>query len=138
MSVGLRLQPLRLLLHRASAIGGPETAEFVYERGVSAAFLWVGPPVFNLNHKRLTSSYMCVLPSADGQATVEGKATASTEPDKRLAFFGVYDGHGGDKVAIYTGYSCKVSDPVDRLLREPADASGLHGPCSFMTEDPRH
>ena len=23
--------------------------------------------------------------------------------DKRLSFFGVYDGHGGDKVAIYTG-----------------------------------
>ncbi|KAL6703230.1 Protein phosphatase 2C 2 [Coniothyrium glycines] len=29
-----------------------------------------------------------------------GKATAA---DKRLAFFGVYDGHGGDKVAIYAG-----------------------------------
>lgn len=27
----------------------------------------------------------------------------STDADKRLAFFGVYDGHGGDKVAIYTG-----------------------------------
>lgn len=26
-----------------------------------------------------------------------------TPPDKRLSFFGVYDGHGGDKVAIYTG-----------------------------------
>lgn len=26
-----------------------------------------------------------------------------TEADKRLSFFGVYDGHGGDKVAIYTG-----------------------------------
>ncbi|KAF2745732.1 PP2C-domain-containing protein [Sporormia fimetaria CBS 119925] len=24
-------------------------------------------------------------------------------PDKRFSFFGVYDGHGGDKVAIYTG-----------------------------------
>jgi protein phosphatase 2C family protein 2/3 len=42
----------------------------------------------------------------DAHATVldyageEGKATAT---DKRLAFFGVYDGHGGDKVALYTG-----------------------------------
>jgi protein phosphatase 2C family protein 2/3 len=26
-----------------------------------------------------------------------------TPEDKRLSFFGVYDGHGGDKVAIYTG-----------------------------------
>ncbi|KAF2872386.1 phosphatase 2C-domain-containing protein, partial [Massariosphaeria phaeospora] len=30
----------------------------------------------------------------------QGKATPA---DKRLSFFGVYDGHGGDKVAIYTG-----------------------------------
>lgn len=26
-----------------------------------------------------------------------------SEPDKRLAFFGVYDGHGGDKVALFAG-----------------------------------
>jgi protein phosphatase 2C family protein 2/3 len=25
------------------------------------------------------------------------------DSDNRLSFFGVYDGHGGDKVAIYTG-----------------------------------
>lgn len=30
----------------------------------------------------------------------EGKPTPD---DKKLSFFGVYDGHGGDKVAIYTG-----------------------------------
>ena len=24
-------------------------------------------------------------------------------PDDRLSFFGVYDGHGGDKVALFTG-----------------------------------
>ncbi|KAF2846314.1 protein phosphatase-like protein 2c [Plenodomus tracheiphilus IPT5] len=42
----------------------------------------------------------------DAHATVldyageEGKPTGT---DKRLAFFGVYDGHGGDKVALYTG-----------------------------------
>ena len=29
--------------------------------------------------------------------------SSATPPDKRLSFFGVYDGHGGDKVAIYTG-----------------------------------
>lgn len=26
-----------------------------------------------------------------------------TPLDQRLSFFGVYDGHGGDKVALYTG-----------------------------------
>ncbi|PKY00904.1 protein phosphatase 2C [Aspergillus campestris IBT 28561] len=26
-----------------------------------------------------------------------------SDPDKRLAFFGVYDGHGGDKVALFAG-----------------------------------
>ncbi|KAI0585334.1 Protein phosphatase 2C isoform gamma [Pyrenophora tritici-repentis] len=42
----------------------------------------------------------------DAHATVldfageDGKPTAT---DKRLAFFGVYDGHGGDKVALYAG-----------------------------------
>lgn len=30
----------------------------------------------------------------------DGKTTAI---DQRLSYFGVYDGHGGDKVAIYTG-----------------------------------
>ncbi len=32
-----------------------------------------------------------------------GKDDTTTPADKRLSFFGVYDGHGGDKVAIYTG-----------------------------------
>ena len=34
------------------------------------------------------------------QLVEDGEATPA---DKRLAFFGVYDGHGGDKVAQYTG-----------------------------------
>ncbi|MCJ1313255.1 Protein phosphatase 2C 2 [Agyrium rufum] len=33
----------------------------------------------------------------------EGTDGAKSPPDKRLSFFGVYDGHGGDKVAIYSG-----------------------------------
>lgn len=42
----------------------------------------------------------------DAHATVldyAGEEGKPTPTDKRLAFFGVYDGHGGDKVAIYTG-----------------------------------
>jgi protein phosphatase 2C family protein 2/3 len=31
------------------------------------------------------------------------KSNEVTPPETRLSFFGVYDGHGGDKVAIYTG-----------------------------------
>lgn len=27
----------------------------------------------------------------------------ASDPEHRLAFFGVYDGHGGDKVALFTG-----------------------------------
>lgn len=38
------------------------------------------------------------LKSADGP---NGDATSG--PGDRLAFFGVYDGHGGDKVAIFAG-----------------------------------
>jgi protein phosphatase 2C family protein 2/3 len=45
----------------------------------------------------------------DAHATIldlkpgEGTDDTLTAPEKRLSFFGVYDGHGGDKVAIYTG-----------------------------------
>ncbi|KAL5120466.1 Protein phosphatase 2C 2 [Pleosporales sp. CAS-2024a] len=46
----------------------------------------------------MEDAHACLL---DLQAATEGGKP--TEADKRLAFFGVYDGHGGDKVAIYTG-----------------------------------
>jgi protein phosphatase 2C family protein 2/3 len=46
----------------------------------------------------MEDAHACIL---DLQAELEGGKP--TDPDKRLAFFGVYDGHGGDKVAIYTG-----------------------------------
>jgi len=39
----------------------------------------------------------------DLQAGVEGKQNNLTAPDKRLSFFGVYDGHGGEKVALFAG-----------------------------------
>lgn len=46
----------------------------------------------------MEDAHACVL---DLQA--EGEGGKPTPPDQRLSFFGVYDGHGGDKVAIYTG-----------------------------------
>jgi protein phosphatase 2C family protein 2/3 len=39
----------------------------------------------------------------DLQAKQSGSNDQPTDPDKRLAFFGVYDGHGGDKVALFAG-----------------------------------
>jgi serine/threonine protein phosphatase PrpC len=39
----------------------------------------------------------------DLQAKYTGSEDKPTDPEHRLAFFGVYDGHGGDKVALFTG-----------------------------------
>lgn len=39
----------------------------------------------------------------DLQAKYTGITDKPTDPEHRLAFFGVYDGHGGDKVALFTG-----------------------------------
>ena len=39
----------------------------------------------------------------DLQAENGDKAFQAASADKRLSFFGVYDGHGGDRVAIYAG-----------------------------------
>lgn len=39
----------------------------------------------------------------DLQTEHDGKQQQAAPPDKRLAFFGVYDGHGGEKVAQFAG-----------------------------------
>lgn len=39
----------------------------------------------------------------DLQAKYLDKNNKPTDPDERLSFFGVYDGHGGDKVALFAG-----------------------------------
>lgn len=39
----------------------------------------------------------------DLQPEVDGKRNTAATPDKRLAYFGVYDGHGGEKVAQFAG-----------------------------------
>lgn len=39
----------------------------------------------------------------DLQPEIDGKENQPAGPDKRMAFFGVYDGHGGEKVAQFAG-----------------------------------
>lgn len=39
----------------------------------------------------------------DLQSEGSGKSPKPAGPDKRLAYFGVYDGHGGEKVAQFAG-----------------------------------
>lgn len=39
----------------------------------------------------------------DLQSEDEAAKHQSAPPDKRLAYFGVYDGHGGEKVAHFAG-----------------------------------
>ena len=48
----------------------------------------------------MEDAHACILElRAEEADTGETKAG----PDARISFFGVYDGHGGDKVAIYAG-----------------------------------
>jgi protein phosphatase 2C family protein 2/3 len=45
-----------------------------------------------------------------------GSSLSGLSPaDTRLTFFGVYDGHGGDKVAIYTG------ENLHKIISKQAD-----------------
>jgi protein phosphatase 2C family protein 2/3 len=46
----------------------------------------------------MEDAHSCVL-----DLRPDGAEKVLTAADKRLSFFGVYDGHGGDKVAIYAG-----------------------------------
>ena len=46
----------------------------------------------------------------DLQAKYVDKAHRPSDPDERLSFFGVYDGHGGEKVALFAG------DNVHRIV----------------------
>lgn len=46
----------------------------------------------------------------DLQAKYLNKNNTPTDPDSRLSFFGVYDGHGGEQMALYAG------DNVHRIV----------------------
>jgi serine/threonine protein phosphatase PrpC len=48
----------------------------------------------------MEDAHACVL---DLQRDGVVPDSTSATPNRKLSFFGVYDGHGGDKVAIYAG-----------------------------------
>ena len=48
----------------------------------------------------MEDAHACILDLLPESENINGEK--SSNPN-RLSFFGVYDGHGGDKVALYTG-----------------------------------
>ncbi|EEQ86885.2 protein phosphatase [Blastomyces dermatitidis ER-3] len=78
----------------------------------------------------------------DLQAKYLDKAHRPTHPDKRLSFFGVYDGHGGEKVALFAG------DNVHRIVTlqdsfaegdiEQALKDGFLATDRAILEDPKY
>ncbi|THC89778.1 hypothetical protein EYZ11_010772 [Aspergillus tanneri] len=65
-----------------------------------------------------------------------------SEPDKRLAFFGVYDGHGGDKVALFAGENLhKIVAKQDSFAKgdiEQALKDGFLATDRAILEDPKY
>lgn len=47
----------------------------------------------------MEDAHACILDLKADSKDAKGRKS----PIERISFFGVYDGHGGDKVAIYTG-----------------------------------
>ncbi|KAJ6004140.1 hypothetical protein N7499_000208 [Penicillium canescens] len=65
-----------------------------------------------------------------------------TDPEHRLAFFGVYDGHGGDKVALFTGENLhKIVSRQESFAKgdiEQAMKDGFLATDRAILEDPRY
>ncbi|OQE17308.1 hypothetical protein PENSTE_c021G01474 [Penicillium steckii] len=65
-----------------------------------------------------------------------------TDPSKRLAFFGVYDGHGGDKVALFAGENLhKIVAKQPSFARgdiEQALKDGFLATDRAILEDPKY
>ncbi|KAL4796515.1 phosphatase 2C-domain-containing protein [Aspergillus venezuelensis] len=65
-----------------------------------------------------------------------------TDPDNRLAFFGVYDGHGGDKVALFAGDNIhKIVAKQDSFSQgdiEQALKDGFLATDRAILEDPKY
>ncbi|GFF49629.1 protein phosphatase 2C homolog 3 [Aspergillus udagawae] len=78
----------------------------------------------------------------DLQAKSTGGSEKPTDPDKRLAFFGVYDGHGGDKVALFAGENLhKIVAKQEAFAKgdiEQALKDGFLATDRAILEDPKY
>ncbi|KAJ5160542.1 Protein phosphatase 2C, partial [Penicillium canariense] len=65
-----------------------------------------------------------------------------TDPEQRLAFFGVYDGHGGDKVALFAGENLhKIVSKQESFAKgdiEQALKDGFLATDRAILEDPKY
>ena len=72
------------------------------------------------------------------------KDQSPTDPDKRLSFFGVYDGHGGEQMACYAGENVHrivskqdsfIKGDIEQALRDgflATDRAVLEGWCLLL------
>ncbi|KAJ6088324.1 Protein phosphatase 2C [Penicillium sp. IBT 16267x] len=78
----------------------------------------------------------------DLQAKYCNEDNKPTPPDQRLAFFGVYDGHGGDKVALFTGENLhKIVAKQEAFAKgdiEQAMKDGFLATDRAILEDPKY
>ncbi|BDD55061.1 Protein phosphatase type 2C 3, variant 2 [Monascus purpureus] len=78
----------------------------------------------------------------DLQAKAADETAKPAAPDKRLAFFGVYDGHGGDKVALFAGNNVhKIVAKQEAFAKgdiEQALKDGFLATDRAILEDPRY
>ncbi|PYH95836.1 PP2C-domain-containing protein [Aspergillus ellipticus CBS 707.79] len=78
----------------------------------------------------------------DLQAKFADQDEKPTDPDKRLAFFGVYDGHGGDKVALFAGENVhKIVSKQESFAKGDIEQSlkdGFLATDRAILEDPKY
>lgn len=115
------------VVEKVSAEGGDDCCLY----GVSAMQGW---------RISMEDAHAAVL---DLQAKYTGSDNGKpTDPDQRLAFFGVYDGHGGDKVALFTGENLhKIVSKQESFARgdiEQALKDGFLATDRAILEDPRY
>ncbi|WEW55687.1 Protein phosphatase 2C 2 [Emydomyces testavorans] len=78
----------------------------------------------------------------DLQAEYLAKDHHSTDPSKRMAFFGVYDGHGGEQMALYAGQNVSRivanQEAFSRGDIEQALRDGFLATDRAILEDPKY
>ncbi|KAJ5936934.1 Protein phosphatase 2C [Penicillium verhagenii] len=114
------------VVEKTSAEGGDDCCIY----GVSAMQGW---------RISMEDAHAAVL---DLQAKYHNEEQKPTHPDQRLAFFGVYDGHGGDKVALFTGENLhKIVAKQEAFAKgdiEQAMKDGFLATDRAILEDPKY